>query len=324
MNQNGKPVPVRLAPKDSVRRLPRRDTTATSRFVYRPPQKGLPPEDRRPRSGWWKGFLIVIISSVLTTLVIKASEKLPASPSALIAQVGKSEDVSPCPAEMAYVPTSSGGFCIDRFEASASHECPNTVPGNQFDTLENLGIPTCRPESKANVLPWTNVTLHQALQLCARAGKRLPTHAEWYRAALGTPDVSKDPEAGCVLGRIGAHEAEKTGAHAQCVSSFGVHDMIGNVWEWIDAYAASGWYKNRLLPDEGFVAEVDEDGVAVATATTSSPLFGGDYFFVEKSGVYGMFRGGYWNMTERAGIHTVSATVPSSFLGRAVGFRCVK
>lgn len=323
MNHNGKPVPVRLAPRGSSHRPYRRDTTVSVPPHYGVRERCTPRKPLRPRSGWWKGVLVVVLSSALTTLAIKASEKLPVSPSSLLAGAGRSEDIRRCPPEMVYVPTSSGGFCIDRFEASASRECPNAVPSNQFGTLENMGIPACKPDAKANTLPWVNVTLHQAIDLCARAGKRLPTHAEWYRAALGTPDGNLG-EDGCVLGRIGAHEAEPTGTHGACVSSFGAYDMVGNVWEWIDAYAASGWYDNRSLPDEGFVAEVDQDGVPVATAASSSALFGGDYFFVEKSGVLGMFRGGYWNMTEKAGVHTVSATVPSSFLGMAVGFRCVK
>lgn len=322
-NQHGKPVPVRLQPRHPSSRAPRTGETPSSLPPRNTQKEHTPRENGGSRGGWWKGILVVILSSALTTLAIRASEKLPIPPSALIAGTGKSEHIPQCPPEMAYVPTSSGGFCIDRFEASPSRECPNAALSNQFGTLENLGVPACKPESKADASPWVNVTLHQALELCARAGKRLPTHAEWYRAAVGTPDGASEKE-GCVLGKIGAHEAEKTGTHRVCISSFGAYDMVGNVWEWIDAYTASGWYNNRLLPDEGFVAEVDQDGVPVLTTATSSALFGGDYFFVEKSGVFGMFRGGYWNMTEKAGVYTVSASVPSSFLGAAVGFRCVK
>jgi len=142
-------------------------------------------------------------------------------------------------------------------------------------------------------------------------------------SALGTPDAVSSDKGACVLGRTGQGSADATGIHDQCVSSYGVYDMVGNVWEWIDASISDGMYGNRLLPDDGYVAEADADGVASKTGT-SSPAYGNDYFFVDKTGVKGMFRGGFWSTAEKGGIFSINATIPTSFIGVASGFRCVR
>jgi hypothetical protein len=38
----------------------------------------------------------------------------------------------------------------------------------------------------------------------------------------------------------------------------------------------------------------------------------------------GMFRGGFWGKADDVGIYAVYASSPPSFVGEAVGFRCVK
>jgi hypothetical protein len=95
------------------------------------------------------------------------------------------------------------------------------------------------------------------------------------------------------------------------------------VWEWIDATVSGGMYAGRMLPSEGYVTEADQDGVPSAVGE-SSPSFGEDYFFIDPVGVKGMFRGGFWSMNEKAGMFSINTTIPTSFVGVAVGFRCVR
>lgn len=283
------------------------------------------PRKKKKKNNLWKGILVVLFSTALTTFAIHASDNFK-SGNALIAGVGNSGGVNArCPEEMAYVPSGEGGYCIDKFEISAGETCQRKEPANEFETQANLTEIKCMPVSKKGNQPWVNVPLHQALAICAKAGKRLPTNREWYRASLGTSDtVNPDDPTSCVLGRIGQSHAEQTGTHSGCVSSYGVYDMVGNVWEWVDGQVEDGKYKNRYLPDDGYVDEVDIDGVPSRTATSSNLAFGEDYLYIDHSGLRGMIRGGFWSLEEKAGIYDINATIATSFLGNAIGFRCAK
>jgi formylglycine-generating enzyme required for sulfatase activity len=279
---------------------------------------------KKRRGGLWKGALVLIGAIGLTTLAINASDSFNIPGSSLLAGVGASKTQEHCPPDMVYVPESGGGFCIDRYETAAGGVCAHNDPMNQFETTKNLNNPLCVPVSKKGLRPWVNVPEHQALALCARVGKRLPSNREWYRAALGTPDAVSSEKGACVLDHIGQERADATGLHDQCVSSYGAYDMVGNVWEWIDASVGEGNYGGRTMPDEGYIGEADADGVPSNIATSSQPEFGGDYFFIDRAGIKGMFRGGFWGMTEKAGIFSINAASPMIFTGVAVGFRCVK
>lgn len=278
---------------------------------------------KRKRHRIVKGALVVLFATGLTTLAIHASDSFARPGSGLLAGVGGSREVAHCPEGMVYIPQSGGGFCIDQYEASPGKTCTHQVVGNQFQTEDNLRNPLCMPVSVPGVAPWVNVPEHQALALCAKAGKRLPSNGEWYRAAFGTPDDAKGMQSTCALDHVGATAADPTGSHASCVSSYGAYDMVGNVWEWVDATSDNSSFEQRTLPGEGYVIEADANGVPVAVGT-SSPSFGNDYFFIDPSGVKGMFRGGFWSMNEKAGIFTVNASIPTTFVGNAVGFRCAR
>ena len=290
----------------------------------RTPLSSPPPVRRKKKRGSLvRGAVVTIGAMLLTVAVIKANDTFNAPNGQLAGVAGSAKDAR-CPSDMTFVSDSGGGFCIDIYEASASKDCPFPDPQNQLQSNNNLSQPLCTPVSAANALPWTNIPESQAMELCARAGKHLTKNAEWYRAALGTPDDSSGSTESCVLGRTGASHAENTGVHSRCASSAGAYDMVGNVWEWVDANVSAGSYLGRTLPGEGYVAEVDVDGVPTETATSAQAVFHGDYAYLKADGVYGMMRGGFWNLTDKAGPASINATIPTSFIGAAVGFRCAR
>ncbi|MBM3817565.1 MAG: ergothioneine biosynthesis protein EgtB [Acidimicrobiia bacterium] len=71
-------------------------------------------------------------------------------------------------------------------------------------------------------------------------GGRLPTEAEFHRAAFGTPGGGERqyPWGDSLSGRLPANvdfrrwDPEPVGAHPDGASAFGVHDLVGNGWEW--------------------------------------------------------------------------------------------
>jgi len=274
----------------------------------------------------WKvirGILIVASTIVLSTIAINATDNAGNFSDSLLGLViGVGEES--CPENMILVPEAEGGFCLDIFEASAGGNCQFKNPQNQNETRMNLEKASCQAKSIEDALPWTNVARHQAELACAQAGKRLPKNNEWYKAALGTPDSKGNVARGdCNVNSAGT--PMKTGTQDFCVSSHGVYDMVGNVWEWVDETVSNGSYKGRKLPDGGYVSGIDNEGVPIDTSSTTPDLnFNEDYFSIDHSQTRGMIRGGYWGSGTDAGQYAVNAITPPSFTGNAVGFRCAK
>ena len=123
------------------------------------------------------------------------------------------------------------------------------------------------------------VTWAEARAYARWRGRRLPTEAEFHRAAFGTPDGQRARAIpwGDALRRAGRPanfdfarwDPEPVGAHPDGASAFGVHDLVGNGWEWTSTVFApfdglradavvSGvlgrLLRRRALRDEGRVA----------------------------------------------------------------------
>lgn len=180
----------------------------------------------------------------------------------------------------------AGPFDLDRFELTVGRvtgEGPPTALAKRLG-----GVDAARAAS--------NVTLDEARAVCASRGGRLPTEDEWIVAAAGdrprrypwgdTGAVCRRAAWGLTRGPCasGARGPDTVGAHPDGATPLGIHDLAGNVAEWVE---------------------------------TDSPCEGGARPCV------GVVRGGSYDTDLATELRTwVRREVPSSSVEPSIGFRC--
>jgi formylglycine-generating enzyme required for sulfatase activity len=194
-------------------------------------------------------------------------------------------------------------FWIDKYEVTNAlyKKCVSAGKCQPPTSTRSFSRDAYYGNSQYDNYPVIYVTWENANQYCTWANKKLPTEAQWEKAARGT-DGRIYPWGNTFDKNLlnsaegGKGDTTAVGSYPAGASPYGAMDMAGNVWEWVADWYDANYYKNS------------------ASRNPTGPT----------SGLYRVLRGGSWDsdsLVVRAAYRHLSVPV---YRGSDVGFRCAQ
>ena len=144
-------------------------------------------------------------------------------------------------------------YWIDKYEVTTAQylACVDDGECDEAGTLGKCNAGNAgRSDHPINCVNW-----EQARAYCEHAEKRLPTEAEWEKAARGTDGRrfpwgdTPTPHMGLLNYDGNEGKTVPVGSHPDGASFYGAHDMSGNVMEWTADRYWRDYYQHRIDND---------------------------------------------------------------------------
>jgi len=131
--------------------------------------------------------------------------------------------------------------------------------------------------------PVTQISWNDANAYCKWAKRRLPTEAEWEKAARGLegwifPWGDEEPSNTLLNYNFVNDGPVRVGSYPAGASPYGVFDMAGNLWEWVADFYNETYYKGA--PDINPKGPVSGEGRVLRGGSWASKLLAGELVFI--------------------------------------------
>lgn len=165
-----------------------------------------------------------------------------------------------------------------------------------------------------DLAPAICITWQQAADYCDWTGGRLPTEAEWEKAARGEQGAvwawgHSPPDCQAANFRFVSWYCQESvievASYLDYVSAYGLWDTVGNAWEWVADFYDAGWYEDAGSTDpQGPEACRDQVGGGMEDCTDK------------------VIRGGAFNTTENTTRGSARAFTGPDTIDNNLSFRC--
>ncbi|MEC7240031.1 MAG: formylglycine-generating enzyme family protein [Myxococcota bacterium] len=197
-------------------------------------------------------------------------------------------DADACPLHVVEM----SAYRIDEFETSMGdyNDCVDAGSCSQRDSECNSIYSNWKGDRDA--LPVVCVDHAQALAYCEWKGGRLPSEAEWEKAARGEEGATYPWGERAPLCEDGnfrfvswycQQSVVEVGSYPETTTAYGLQDTLGNAWEWTSDYYDSTWYQEASRTDPGGPEQCSIDPSQEKADCTHRVIRGGGFNATEQN-----------------------------------------